>query len=495
VTASLPGESATQSDPHTARRPSFPAPDLGVWEPSRRALTAGLVSTVTLVAFEALAVGTIMPLVVGELRGISLYGWAFSGFFLGNLVGIVAAGSAIDRSGVRGPLLAGLGLFGVGLVLGGVAPSMTILVLGRIIQGVGAGAVPGVAYVTIANCYDESMRPRMFAILSSAWVVPGLVGPAIAGWIGDHVTWRAVFLGLLPMILVAGAVTLRALARSSQVVPNRQEVADPATNADRPAAMARRSDGSRLARAIVVTLAAALLLVAFSGGLGWLTLPLAALGLVVGVVALPGLLPAGTLRAARGLPAAVLVRGFLTFAFFGAEAYLPLALVTVRGTSATEAGLALTAATLSWTLGSWIQASRNQAWGGRRLAGLGFVLVAVSIVTVSTVLLPGVPIVVAAAAWAIGGFGMGLAYSSLSLLVMRDAPAQEQGAATAGLQLSDVLGTALGTGLGGAIVGFAALSGQSSAAGIGAAFAVSAGVAVIGALLSRRLAGRRRDCG
>jgi MFS family permease len=191
------------------------------------------------------------------------------------------------------------------------------------------------------------------------------------------------------------------------------------------------------------------------------------------------------------LPAAVLVRGILTFAFFGAGAYLPLALVTVRGTSATEAGLALTAATLSWTVGSWIQASRNEAWGGRRLVGLGFALVAVSIVTVSTILLPGVPIVVAAVAWAIGGFGMGLAYSSLSLLVLRDAPVGEQGAATAGLQLSDVLGTSLGTGLGGAIVGFATLSGLSAGSGIGAAFGVSAAVAALGVLISRRLAGRR----
>jgi MFS family permease len=475
-------------DPLTPR-PALPATAAGVWAPSRRALTAGLVSTVTLVAFEALAVGTVMPLVAGELRGISLYGWAFSGFFLGSLVGIVAAGIAIDRTGVRGPLVAGLALFAIGLVIGGLAPSMPILVLGRIVQGAGAGAIPGVAYVTIADSYDERVRPRMFAILSSAWVVPGLVGPAIAGWIGDHVTWRAVFLGLLPLILVAGVVTLWALAGSSrghERVQGVKPVGAPGIGGD---AAERRRDGGRLVRAVLVTIGAALLQLAFSG-LGWLTVPLAGFGLMVGVAALPGLLPAGTLRAVRGLPAAVLVRGILTFAFFGAEAYLPLALVTVRGTSATEAGLALTTATLTWTVGSWIQASRNEAWGGRRLTTLGFVLVTVSILTLCAVLLPGVPVVVAAGTWAIGGLGMGLAYSSLSLLVLRDAPIDEQGAATAGLQLSDVLGTSLGTGLGGAIVGFATLSGLSAAAGIGAAFGVSALVAVLGVVASGRLAGR-----
>jgi len=486
MTSSLPSESATHPDRLAAPEPAA-APGLSVWAPSKRALTAGLVTTVTLAAFEALAVGTVMPLVAGELGGINLYGWAFSGFFLGNLVGIVAAGIAIDRSGVRGPFLVGLGLFAVGLAIGGLAPSMLILVLGRIIQGVGAGAIPGVAFVTIANSYDARVRPRMFAILSSAWVVPGLVGPAIAGWIGDHITWRAVFLGLLPMILVAGLITIRALARGTDYRSASAVTAD-SGNFD-ALANARRNDTGRLARAIVVALGAGLLLAASSGGLGLLTVPMAVVGLILGGLALPGLLPVGTLRATRGLPAAVLVRGILTFAFFGAEAYLPLALVTVRGTSATEAGLALTAATLSWTLGAWIQASRNETWGGRKLVALGFVLVTVSIVAVSAVLLPGVPIVVAAAAWAIGGFGMGLAYSSLSLLVLRDAPISEQGAATAGLQLSDVLGTSLGTGLGGAIVGFATLSGLSAATGIGAALVVSAAVALLGLLVSRHLAG------
>src|SRR5664279_90329 len=121
----------------------------GVWAPERRALTVGLVATITLVAFEALAVGTVMPLVARELGGLELYGWAFSGFFLGNLVGIVAAGGAIDRGGLRRPLAAGLALFGVGLLIGGLATSMPMLVLGRIVQGAGAGAVPAVAYVGI----------------------------------------------------------------------------------------------------------------------------------------------------------------------------------------------------------------------------------------------------------------------------------------------------------------------------------------------------------
>src|SRR4029453_2116098 len=94
---------------------SATAPD-GVWAPARRRLTTGLVLTITLVAFEALAIATIMPVVSDDL---GLYGWVFSGFFLGTLLGIVLAGEAADRRGTRAPFLAGLVLFSVGLVIGG----------------------------------------------------------------------------------------------------------------------------------------------------------------------------------------------------------------------------------------------------------------------------------------------------------------------------------------------------------------------------------------
>ena len=291
----------------------------GVWAAERRALTVGLVATVTLVAFEALAVGTVMPLVARDLGGLELYGWAFSGFFLGNLVGIVAAGGAIDRGGLRRPLVVGLVLFGIGLLVGGLATSMPMLVLGRVVQGAGAGAVPAIAYVTIRRGYPEAMRPRMFAILSTAWVVPGLLGPAVAGWIGDHVTWRVVFLGLLPLIVAAAVPTLLALRGVPDHVADSEE-----TGAVGPADPLRHGDRARLGRAILVAGGAGLLLAASTAPSLVIGVVFAVTGLVVGVPALAGLLPVGTLRAAPGLPAAVLSRGFLTFAFFG-DAGLPAA--------------------------------------------------------------------------------------------------------------------------------------------------------------------------
>src|SRR4051812_990499 len=162
----------------------------GLWSAHRRSLTLGLVLNVTIVASEALAVSTIMPIVARELGGLDLYGWVFSGFFLGSLLGIVAAGILIDRGSLARPFAIGIGLFSVGLLVGGFAPSMPVLVAARVIQGFGAGAIPAVAYVSIGRALPEALRPRMFATLSTAWVVPGVIGPTIAGLVAETLHWR-----------------------------------------------------------------------------------------------------------------------------------------------------------------------------------------------------------------------------------------------------------------------------------------------------------------
>lgn len=191
----------------------------GLFSPGRKALTAGLVMTITLVAFEALAVATVMPVVARELGGLDLYGWVFSAFFLGDLIGIVVVGGLIDRGGLVRPLAGGLVLFSIGLVIGGLAPSMGVLVLGRFLQGLGAGAIPPTAYVVIGRSFPDELRPRMFATLSTAWVLPGVIGPAIAGGIAQLTSWRVVFLGLLPLIAVAAAITLPAIRRAVPTAP------------------------------------------------------------------------------------------------------------------------------------------------------------------------------------------------------------------------------------------------------------------------------------
>src|SRR6201999_1249051 len=183
----------------------------GIWTPAQRPLTVGLVLAVTFVAFEALAVATILPVVGRQLGDLRLYGWVFSAFLLSSLIGIVLAGTLADRVPLGRPMLAGLAMFSFGLIIGGTAQDMVVLVVGRAVQGLGAGVVPAVAYVAISRCYTEEARPRMFARLSTAWVVPGMIGPAVAALVAAAVGWRWVFLGLLPLVIAAGVLVVLAL--------------------------------------------------------------------------------------------------------------------------------------------------------------------------------------------------------------------------------------------------------------------------------------------
>lgn len=453
----------------------------GLFSPERRALTLGLIMTITLVAFEALAVATVMPVVARELGGLDLYGWVFSAFFLGDLIGIVVVGGLIDRGGLVRPLAVGLGLFSIGLVIGGLAPSMAVLVGGRFLQGLGAGAIPPIAYVSIGRALPDHLRPRMFATLSTAWVLPGVIGPAIAGSVAQLSSWRFVFLGLLPLILAAGAITLPAIRSAVPTGADANPAPRPGANGD-PMTLRRR-----LPLGLLLAVAAALLVGGLTTGSPATGLPLVVVGLVLVVPVFRTLTPPGTLRAARGLPAAVLLRGLLTFTFFCADAYVPLALQEWRGLGPAVAGIALTGATLSWTAGAWIQARRIEVWGVRRLVGSGFAVVVVGIAGFALVLSPDVPVVVGIVAWTVAGLGMGLSYSPLSLTVLREATPGAEGTATSGLQLSDVLGTALGTGVGGAFIAFGARAGLAGWVGLAGAFAVGAVVGLLGIAVSGRL--------
>jgi MFS family permease len=463
------------AEPAPAHRPD------SLWSPARRPLTLGLVLTITLVASEALAVTTAMPIVVRDLGGLELFGWVFSAFFLGTLIGISVVGGLIDERGMVLPFVGGLVLFGIGLLVCGLASSMETIVVGRFIQGLGGGAVPPVAYVAIGRSMPDRLRPRMFATLSAAWVLPGVMGPAIAGFVAEAWHWRLVFLGLLPLIAVAGSIAFGAM----RAIPDQPGAAG--GGADGAAAAVRRERRRRYGWAVIVTMGAGLLTSGLLSESPILLVVLTAVGITTTLVAFRRLTPPGTLRLARGYPSAVLLRGFLTFAFFAIDAYVVLLLVEVRGWSAAAAGLALTGATVSWTAGAWIQARTVARVGAETYVRIGFPIVALGMAGLALALLPDVPAWIAVPTFALTGLGMGLAYSQFAIIVLRDAPRESQGTVTAAVSLSDALGTALGTGIAGAIVAASVRAGSGAGPGLGAAIAMGVGVAALGFLLAPRL--------
>jgi MFS family permease len=439
----------------------------GVWTPARRLLTAGLVLMVTVVASESLSVATILPVVGRQFGHLSLYGWVFSAFFLGNLVGIAAAGAMADRFPLAWPMIGGLALFGVGLVVGGTAGGMPVLVVGRAIQGVGAGAVPAIAYVAIGRDYPTQARARMLAVISTAWVLPALVGPAIAALVANTVGWRWVFLGLLP--LVAASMVMAGTNLGIRPSPT--------------GGLAPRLNFVAVAGAVV---GGGVVLAALTSTERWWTLAGVAVGGVALVRSLLALTPPHTLVAAAGLPATILSRGLLTFCFYAGDAYVPYALTNVRHSGTEMGALALSASALSWSGATWVQERSVARNGPRRMIRMGEACVFAGLGLMALALWPLVAPPIGVLAWAVAGCGMGLAYPALSLTAFDLAPAGEQGRTTASLQTTDVLGQALGTGVAGAAVASGVHS-LNARFGVALAFGVGAVVAVLAWLVGGRL--------
>ena len=441
----------------------------GVWDHDRRLLTFGLIGLITAVAFEGLAVSTVLPAVAADLDGLGLYGWAFSAFWLTNILGITLAGSDADTHGPRRAFIAGIGAFGLGLVLATLATGMPMLIGARAIQGLGSGAIGAVVYVVVARGYPPAVHPRMLAVMSTAWVVPGLVGPALAAWIASVLHWRWVFGGLtLPVLLLAAL----ALGPISALRP----ADEPATDRGRRAWQAGR-----------LALGSLLVLSGLALRPVWLGAAVALAGAILTGLAAAAIAATRGPDARRGAAAVPLLVFGTAFAFFGAETYIPLRSPTC-GTPGSRRGRSRSPRRRS--PGPPARGSRRgcvpRGWRAG-LVGVGALVIALGIGVAALVLVPEMPVWLAAVAWAISGLGMGLAYTTLSLLTLETAPPGREGAASAALQLTFTLGTAFGTGIGGAWVAAAAAGLLSLRSAIGLAFALTVLVVLGVAALSGRV--------
>jgi MFS family permease len=378
-----------------------------------------MVSVVTLFAFESIGTSTAMPAIATDLSLLEKYTWAFSAFIVASLLAMVVGGMWTDASGPKAPIVTGVLVLATGSLVAGAANGLTLLVIGRALQGLGGGVVLVALYVLIARAFEVDIRPKAFSVLSAAWIVPSLVGPLIAGWLTENVSWRAVFL-IVPILVVLPAVLLfprlSAYSTGTRRVPVRH----------------------RLAAGVVTAVG----LLAFQAGvlrLDWIGALLAVVGLIAVVLAVRSLLPPGALRLRRGLPASVMMRGFLAAAFFSAEVFVPLALTETRGISITAAGLILATAAAMWSMGSYVQ-SRMPGQADRSAAvRAGAMVVTVALLSLPLSLLAALPPWIAALSWALGAFGMGLALPSVSVQVMRLSPTDQQGVNSSAIQIVDAL--------------------------------------------------------
>ncbi len=420
---------------------------LSPWAPEYRRLSIGIVALVSVFGFEGIAIGAVMPVAAADLNAISNYAVAFTSFTMASLLGMTFAGLWANKIGLARVVVFAVAALALGSMVAGFAPNLAVLTVGRSIQGFAMGIDLVTMYVVIGRMYPEALRAKALGMLAAAWVVPGLIGPGLAGLLVEISSWRMTF-WIVPLLLIGPIMLLIPELKKLPFVPS-------------PV----RTDAKIQITSVLVAIGALAVFQAGASHVGrWNTALVVAIFIgSLGVTAwsTKALMPRGFLRMAPGIPAIVGMRGVVAGAFFAAEIYVPLALQEIRGTSVALSGGVLTAATITWFAGSWLQGShklkysRQQVlFAGVLLTCLGIALTPVAVFVPSSIM---VAALVASVVWGIAAFGMGMCFPTLGVLMLDQSPDEEHARHSASLQMSDSFGVIIATALAGSVLALASV--------------------------------------
>lgn len=394
-----------------------------------RGIALGISATYVLVGFETSAIAVTLPLAIGELRVHGLAGGVLSAFAVTMVVGMTIAAVLGSRLPIARVQVLSVTAMVVGLTLSATAQSVWFLIAGRAIEGLGAGIALVAMYMVVSAAIPVHLRPQMFALISSSWVVPALMGPVVAGVLTSLQGWRLPFASMAFLTAGIGVFVCRSLW--GQPAPT-------------GALASWRSAGWALSAAAGLVV----LQLAWQEGRG-LTPWVASLGVAaVGAIAVSArqLLPAGTLTAGPGLPGLVATRGLATAAIVMYDAWFPLFLIRERDASPAIAGLVVSACALGWLTGAVAQArlpgSRPRLRGAVVTVctgGLAVSVLATTLVAVSF----AAPLAVVAASWLLCGLCGGVLVTSINVLVFGPYVDHDYPSPAAALQTGEALSSAM----------------------------------------------------
>jgi EmrB/QacA subfamily drug resistance transporter len=402
--------------------------------PRRRAITAGLLLGMSLGALEATVVSTAMPTVIATLGGLAHYSWVFSAYLLTSTASVPIWGRLSDLYGRRRMYILGVAVFLAGSVMCGASTSMLTLIIARGIQGLGAGAIIPMSMTIVGELYTLAERPRTQALFSGVWGVASIAGPLVGGYITDALSWQWVFYLNVPFGLCCLGVIAWAY----------------------PAARVTKQVQVNWLGAGLLFSGISALLIALGGDGGSTLLWIAATIVLLGGFALAErraadpMLPLTLIRLpiiSRSLVVVFLVG----VAMFGAIAFIPLFVQSVRGGTATEAGQVLTPLFLGWVVMSIVGARVTVLVGYRVSAIGGSVLMTAAFMGLS-LLDASSPRALLLASCTILGAGMGTQMLSMLLAVQHAVSRAELGLATSLTQFSRSVGAAVGVAAMGAIL-------------------------------------------
>jgi MFS family permease len=464
-------------------------PSASIWDATNITLTTGSILAVTLAAFQGLAVATITPVMTRDLEGEHLYGWVFNAFLLPQIIATVVAGREVDRRPPWTVFYPSLVIFGIGCLVCGIADSMSMIFLGRALAGIGAGATFSTVYAIVGGAYEDRLRPSMLAAMSSAWVVPSLIGPFVAGFVADAFHWRYVFLMLLPILVIIMPLTW----------PSYRKVRldfDPTMD---------QQNARRVPLAVLLAIGTLLFLVGpdideligiFADATRslpvWAGAVITIAGIVVIFPTLQRLLPSGTFSLRPMLGGAVGHRALSFGAFAVVETYLVYSLTSFGALTTSQAGLILSVGSLTWTAGSILQARQDRTHGAtsrarRTIIGSSLMLLGAGLITLTILLAQDIWWPIAAIGFMAMGLGIGYGYTTSTSIAFANAPRGQDGLVSSSMLLGDLFTNSIGVGVGGFLLALTTRLGWSAPSSAGLSMSIGLLMIVAAALAGRRM--------
>lgn len=407
---------------------------------SRPLVVASVMASMAMVAIEATIVSTAMPQIVTQLGGLRLYSWVFSSFLLAQTAMTVVFGKLADLYGRKPMILAGIAIFVVGSIGAGCAWSMPTMIVFRLIQGIGAGAIQPVTITIIGDLYPAHERGKVQGWLASVWALSAVLGPMAGGIIIRDLSWSWIFWMNVPIGALSAAGFIAYLHENERHSQPSIDLGGAALFTVAIGALmmaltdAGSADDSRAALELALFAACALLfvwqerraadpMISFSM---WMHRPIAAAN-------------AATV--------------FCGVALMGLTTFLPMYVQGVLQRSPVVAGLALTMIMLGWPSGATFAARTFNRLGLRRvLIGGSFALPlgAIPFVLLRSESSP----VLAGIGSLVMGLGMGTSSVCAIVLIQEIVKPAERGSATASNLFARNLGSTLGATVFGAVLNF-----------------------------------------
>ncbi|AHH95498.1 putative multidrug-efflux transporter [Kutzneria albida DSM 43870] len=410
---------------------------------------------------------SMLPTAVAEIGGADFYAWSMTVYLVAMVVATMLVGQALSRFGNLGAYLLGFAAFAVGSLACAASPAMPVLLLGRCVQGLGAGLLSGLGFAVVHTALPQRLWARGNALISAMYGVGNFLGPALGGLFAQFGSWRLAFVVMAVAAAVCGAAVPRVLPRTERT---RTQAPIPAVSLTLAvAATAAVSVAGVLPGTATkaVSIAAALLLV-----LGFLAQERRS-GVRV--------FPTATYQAGSPLKWIYLTIGLLAFGV-AVESFVPLFGQRLGGLPPLAAGFFGAAVSLGWSATQVLSSTAVQARTMRRLRAAGPVLLALGFLLQGLVQRENAPIWLVLL-WVpvllLAGSGIGVAYPHLSVAAMAEG---EQ--AAAGIATVTTTSTAFGTAVAGVLVNLGGDSVLDSARWLLFGFAV---ITATGVLVQRRV--------